>query len=467
MKKSMILAIVLLALSIGVFPYATGWVSEGKEAITVKETVLYGDRRAAEGVAVLNRTHCDYHMFWNTTYRVGSKLSVESNYRYSQAQLREDDGRASDLQLYTNINYAMSGDIDFSGENWNDLPRLVAADVAKRTPNGETHEEEISLADYYRFYPVTLELYLSKGQTTVYSARHDMADYFKIPVPQNHKVRVAITKGKNGAVNYIEQSSTEGDFQLSSGSTAISESGGYFAVSVSGQNNGQITMPEGISGIHFLPFTKAEGGIEPDWEGLRRDYPLKETEQVLHLIKDPKEERLLLFTRENEAVMLSVIDMETMELIRKSKLEEAVEDLSLWDVKIYDSFLVVTLSDYRFLLLQRDSDGLFVLKFAGNFNQNDKIGEKLQFDTAAMDFDGSHLAVAGYQPYTSYREGGGQYQYFASHSTYLMIYDEKGLTFAGKYDQSSDALPVPTDRADSTRKSVRAIDKNPLSVSFE
>lgn len=463
MKKSMVLTIVLLALSIGVFPYANGWVSEGKEAISVKETVLYGDRSAAEGVTVMNHTHCDYHMFWNTTYQVGPDLSVESDYRYSQAQEREDDIRPAELQLYSNINYAMSGDIDFSGENWNDLPRLIAADVAKRTPNGETHEEEHALADYYEFYPVTLEVHLLKGRTTVYSAQHDMADYFKIPVPKDHKVRVSITKGKNGAVNYIDQSSIEGDFQMSANSAAITDSGGYFAVSVSGANNKQITLPEDISGVYFLPFTAREGGIEPSFEKLRRAYPLKETVQVLNLIKDPKEERLLLLTAEDGTVMLSVIDMETMGLIKKSKLLDGAEDLGLWDVKEYDSFLVATLNDYRFLLLQRGADGLFALKFEGNFNQYDKIGEKLQLDTAAMDFDGSHLAVAAYQPYTSSRQGNGEYQYFASHSTYLMIYDKDGLTFAGQYDQSSNDMPGQSDN----QKPVRPIERNPLSVSFE
>ncbi|MDF3001071.1 MAG: hypothetical protein K0Q48_1190 [Bacillota bacterium] len=463
MKKSMILSIVLLALSTGIFHYAFGFVSEGKDAISVKETVLYGDRCAAEGVTVMNQTHYGYHMFWNTTYRMGSDLSVESDYRYSQAQEREDEVRPSELQLYTNINFAMSGDIDLSKDDWDDLPRQAAVDVAKRTPNGETYEEELFLADYYRFYPVTLEVYLSEGRNTLYSAQHDMADYFKIPVPQDHKVRVAITKGNNGAVNYVEQSSIKGDFRISAGSAAVTESGGYFAISVSGENDEQITLPAGISGIYFLPFTETKEGIESSLENLHRGYPLKETEQVLNLIKDPKEERLLLFTRENKAVMLSVIDMETMELIQKSKLGEAEEDLGLWNVKEYDSFLVVTLSDYHFLLLQRGSDGLFALKFAGNFNQYGKIGEKLQLDTAAMDFDGSHLAVAAYQPYTSSRQGSGEYQYFASHSTYLMIYDKDGLVFAGQYDQSSDDLPVQIDNS----KSVRSIDRNPLSVSFE
>lgn len=463
MKKSLILITCLLVLSAGVFSFAFCWVSEGEEAISVEETVLYGDRNAAEGITVTNQIHCGFHMFWDTEYTVGRELSVKTSYRYSQPEQRENEIRPSDMQLYTYNNYAMSGTINLSDQKSYELPLLVAADVANRTSSGETHEELLSLADYYQFYPVSMDLYLSEGRKVLYNEQTDMANYFKIPVSQDHKVRVSVTKDKNGSVSYVEQRSEKGDISISAGSAVITASGGYCAVSVTNDNGNEIRLPENLSGIHFLPFSETKGGLEPSLKEMHRVYPLDENVQVLRLTKDPIEERLLLFTKENEAILLSVIDMSTMKLIQKTELGKDAAELELWDVKQYASFLVPVFSDYHFTLLSRDSDGLFQMEFIGNLGQHRSIAEKFQLQDAVMDYDGSRLAVAVYQPYTSHKQSNGEYQYFSSHSTYLMVFGREGLTYAGKYDQSSDGL-IPEVNND---KSLRAIDKNPLAVRFE
>jgi hypothetical protein len=463
MKKSLILIICLFVLSAGIFYFAFSWVSEGKEAISVEETVLYGDRNAAEGITVRNQIHCGFHMFWDTEYTVDRELAVKTHYRYSQIEQREDEIRPSDMQIYTYINYAMSGTIDLSDQKSYELPLLAAADVAKRTPSGETHEELLSLADYYQFYPVSMDLYLSEGRKILYNEQKDMADYFKIPVSQDHKVRVSVTKDKNGSVSYIEQNSEKGDINISAGSAVVAAGGGYCAVSVTNDIGNQVRLPENLSGIHFLPFSETKDGLEPSFQEMRRVYLLSENVRVLRLMKDPEEERLLLFTKENDTILLSVIDMNTMELIQKTELGKDAAELELWDVKKYDSFLVPVFSDYHFTLLSRDSDGLFRMEFAGNLGQDKAIAEKFQLQDAVMDYDGARLAVAVYQPYTSFRQSSGEYQYFSSHSTYLMVFDREGLLYAGKYDQSSDEL-IPEVNND---KSLRAVDKNPLTVRFE
>ena len=494
MKKSLILIIYLVALSVGIFSYAQGWVSQGREAITVEETVLYGDRSAAEGITVMNRTHCGFHMFWNTSYTVGEALAVKTEYEFHQNQLYEAAERRSDVQVYSNINYAMSGSVDLTDLGANDMLIEAARDVATRTSDGETHEEEVFLKDYYQFYPIVLDLYLQEEEENRYFEKHYISDYLKIPIPEDQKLRVSVTKDTYGRVNYVEQSTTKGDVKINAGSVVVSGVGAYFSLSAFHESGEQIELPKGTLGIHFLPFATKEGVIVPAYEKIHRVYELEdETIQVLRLLKDPKEARLLLFTKESGSVMLSVIDMDTMKLDQKIEVvkaagkpevaEEAVNgneaekaeetkgeqegneavELELSELKVYDSFLVPIFNGYHFVLIERGPEGLYEVKFAGNLGQYREIAEKLMIYDAVMDFDGSRLAVAVYQPNKNLKLDIDQYQYLPSHSTYLMVFSQNGMAFAGRYDQSSDALLMKEDGS----KMVRSIDRNPLSVSFQ
>ncbi|NLM62086.1 MAG: hypothetical protein GX193_08435, partial [Clostridiales bacterium] len=68
MRKSIIIVIMLLVLSLSGVIIAHGMVDESKDAVVLDETVLYGDKSAAEGLSVNIRVHCNNRLFWDTTY---------------------------------------------------------------------------------------------------------------------------------------------------------------------------------------------------------------------------------------------------------------------------------------------------------------------------------------------------------------------------------------------------------------
>ena len=460
MRKSLILTICLVVMSAAIFYSVHELVSREEEAITVDETVLYGDRMAAEGITVTNRIHCDYHMFWDTAYTVGKALTVRTDYQYSQAEQHGAQTRPSDMQIYSSLNFGMSGTIDFDREEEDEMALEAVRDVAKRTPAGKTHEEEVYLKEYYQFYPLVMDLFHFGDRIKDLNTDLSLSDYFRIPVPPTHKVRVSVTKDRSGQIVSVDQSSIEGDMDIYA-SSVMTTSGGYCALTAYRENDETVALPEDCSGIHFLPFIEKDGGLEPSIETMRLVYPIDpESTRVLSLLEDSEEKRLLLFTKENNKIMLSVIDRDTMSLQQKTLLAEDAEDLEILEVEQYETFMVPIFSDSSFLMLEENSDRDFQIRFSGSLTECEDINDSLQIYNMAMDYDGSRLAIAAYQPNTV-RQKNDEYQYDPSHSTYLMVYDQDGLAYAGKYDQSSDGL-LPETRSS---KAVRSLDDVPLSVS--
>ena len=461
MRKSLILTICLAVLSAAVFYSVQELVSREKEAVTVDETVLYGDRKAAEGITVTNRIHCDYHMFWDTAYTVGKALSVTTDYQYSQAEQHGEQTRPSDMQIYSNLNFGMSGTIDFDRQEENDMPLKAVRDVAKRTPAGKTREEDVYLKEYYRFYPLTMDISISGHRVKDFNTELSLSDYFRIPVLPTHKVRVSVTKDRNGQIVSVDQSSIEGDMNIYAASV-MTTSGGYCALTAYKENDKTAALPEDCSGIHFLLLIEKDGELEPSIETMRLVYPIDpESTRVLWLLEDPEGKRLLLFTKENNKVLLSVIDRNTMSLQQKTLLAEDAEDLEILEVKQYKTFMVPIFSDSSFLLFEENSDEDFQIRFSGSLAEYEGMDDSPQIYNMAMDYDGSRLAIAAYQPDLVKKQMNGEYQYYTSVSTYLMVYDQDGLAYAGKYDQSSDGL-LPETRSS---KAVRSLDGEPLSVS--
>jgi len=431
MKRSLILTLLLFALSAAALVGSHSVINGRKDAVAIEETVLYGDRTAAEGITVLNRTHNDYHLFWDTSYTVENELKVHTDFLFSQEEKREDYNPGPNLSVSYFFNFSMGGSNIILEDDYEQgvrkLPMKPARDVAGRTQAGETHEETVYLKDYYDFYPFCLEInFPSSVVTTSYHNLYDMTDYLKVPVSETQRVRVSVTKDSTGNVTQVRNELvSEEIFFTASG--VFTDSGCYFVINA--RENGTARLPEEVLGIRYIPFIKAEGFLRPSFEDIRMAYPLdRETAQVLYLLKSPDERRLMLFAEENGSITLSVIGVETMNLLQKTVLFEDTEDLFLQEIQQYDNFFAAPLSDGRFCLLQENAGGICEVKLTGNLYACEEIGKDpfyAFYNDMAMDYDGQRLAVAFYQQ----RSGCG---------TYLMVYNKDGLAYAGKYDHSTD-----------------------------
>lgn len=431
MRKSLMLTFLLFVLSVGILFGAYGMVNPRKDAVTVKETVLSGDRAAARGIAVTNRTSSTDHLRWDTVYALGDDLDVETGFTFSREGIGENYEPEPWTGLYTNLNYGISG----NGINLEDdsmgkrLALAPVRDVAGRTPAGQTREETVDLNDYYEFYPLTLEMSgSSRSLRDSEDLQRDITDYFKIPVSEAHRVQVSVTKDSGGNLTTIECRSVSGETVLSTAS-AVTDSGCYLAITANDGDTGEpVPLPPGISGIHFIPVEEREGMTFPAVRDARLIYPLdSKTTQALRLLRSTGG-RLLLFTREAGSIQLSVIEPETMELLQKTELTEGAAGLELWQVEQYDTFFVAIYSDGGFCVLTEEGDGGCEIRLTGNFYACEEIRD-LPFWNMALDYDGNRLAAVFYQR-----------QYGVS-STYLMVFNGEGLVYAGKYDQNSDRTP--------------------------
>ena len=69
MRKSLLLFVLLAALSAGLLAGACAAVQGRREAVSYRAEILAGDPAAADGVELTWVSTCGYHLFWHSTCR--------------------------------------------------------------------------------------------------------------------------------------------------------------------------------------------------------------------------------------------------------------------------------------------------------------------------------------------------------------------------------------------------------------
>lgn len=68
MRKSLLLFVLLAALSAGLLAGACAAVQGRREAVSYRAEILAGDPAAADGVELTWVSTCGYHLFWHSTF---------------------------------------------------------------------------------------------------------------------------------------------------------------------------------------------------------------------------------------------------------------------------------------------------------------------------------------------------------------------------------------------------------------
>lgn len=455
MKKSLFIALLLLLAAAAIFCGAFVLVDREKETVSVTETVLKGDRAAAAGITVTNRTVCGGHLYWDTVCTVGDELDTSTRFAFTQTERgwsRESQPR---LDIYCPLNFGIGGNaVNLEEQSaYSGVPLKPVLDVAGRTPVGETREETLRLRDYYEYYPLTVEFspYLYGGPDRDAELARAFSDYLKIPVPVSHRIQVSVTKDSSGNIVDVNCRSVAGEISFRSLSV-MTDKGCYFTLFAENSDTGlPASLPQGLSGIHFLPFEQDGDGQYPDTNGLCLAYPLDgKTVQPLELLEDARN-RLLLFAGENGAVYLSVLDEKTMHPLQKIELTAPGSGAELGTVRQEDGFLLAVCSDGGFFLLTEGTGGEYKLQMTGNLYVCEEIGQGVPTWDMALDYDGTRLAAAFYRQSSQ-----------TACSTYLMVFRDGGLAYAGRYDHSADRRPERDGM--NFNDLVRPLDQDALSV---
>ncbi len=461
MRKSLIVLLLAAVLCAGGVLCAHAGVDAARDAVTLDETVLYGDKAALEGLSLRVRTQCGSHLFWDTAYLPGAEPEIGTTFAFSQRRRPEE-------QRYRYNGVRQSNTLQFSASSTGDLDMEdmfglgdVLSDVASRTEPGATHREMVHLRDYYEYFPLDLQVSLpgisyrrSQGEvnrgTQEELVIQALEDFFRFPVPEELLVDIRVEKNASGGVSAVEVNAQEGaDLELIPHmESLVTDTDCY--IYFPGSAEKKVSLPEGC-GIYRLPYAVEKGRTFVDVDALRMAFPLEHGVYMDALEVSKDESELFLITVEDEKYVLTVIDIPTMQEKQRLELFDVAAESAQYLLYQGDDFLVFCSGEEALVLVEQLPDGSYSIALSLP-EGSAKLPER--YRAPSIDWDGSKLAWAGFQIYENfYREKCG---------FYLQVYDGTGLLFSGRYDSSLDD-PEP---AEYSALRCSPMDVDPLIVSW-
>lgn len=480
MRKSLIITSLLLLLSLGGIYAVHAGVNANKDAVTLDEIIMYGDKSSAEGLVINVGTHCNYQLFWDTVYRVGNETQIKTDFRFSQKQEYQQHER-----IYNGVEFGIpdsgglsaSGGIDLEDEghfidSYFYSTKDLYKDVASRTEVGQTHSERLYLKDYYDFYPLAASIDFpnyhwdmrQERGTPDQSSEDDsrpltemIGEYFRIPILDSHRLEVSISKNDKGFITEMDISPVDGSGVNLWTTSIVTDNACYFTFNNQAQNGELLDLsliPDGY-GLYRLPLTKAEGdqNLRVSLEQLEMVYALDLQVHITELKLTEDKSRLLLMTREDGAYYLTVLDAVTAQELQKLKVIDCDEDVFLRSY-YSDQFIANFISDGRLTVMEAVGDnGRYRSVFTVDTPEPGTLGTPSASYTA-MDWDGKRLAVVEPQ-----QEEDMNYSSYGKCSFNLSVYNRSGLLYTGKYDSSLDI----NEWSDYSYR-CRPLDSNPISL---
>ena len=165
MRKSLLLFLLLVALSAGLLAGACAAVQGRRETVSYRTEPLAGDPTAADGVELTWVSTCGYHLFWHSTFPAAAPEEAETRFSYSgqrQSWIIELDEDV--LELSPGLNF-----LDIAPDSPSAGLRALWAELSAQTsplPGDETYTEhnglisikrEIQLADYLTDFPLSVD----------------------------------------------------------------------------------------------------------------------------------------------------------------------------------------------------------------------------------------------------------------------------------------------------------------------
>ena len=456
MKRMLIFLLVLLLAAAGILTAGAGYLTSTEDDITLTHNLIAGDPAAAEGVTLtLPAGDQGAQTCWETAVDLGTEeLAPETAFTFYPGGKSWESTPQTYAEIYTgSVNFSMSssGGIDFSeydGASAEDPGRyyevtmmvLPAADVAERTENGETRTETLRLADYYDYYPVTVELYLpdQEGRSHVYAAWADcqaLTDYFGLRVPEDLMVEVSVTKDELGQVYNVETNDADNQRFWFDCQTVVVEDGVCLAIAVMSEDmdvsKDLVACRDGF-GLYFIPFSDElktdyeQGDPAFDLEHVRMFCPLAPGSAPMLLSREA-EGQVLLYAREDGALKLSVFDTDTWQCVQWETIFPLGEEDAYSLLGSGDGFMVMSGPDNMFRMVE-EADGVYTPALSGVQDMGEGYVDEWWYNVECA-YDGERLVISGIT-------GNGNC------SLWVQVYDETGLTYGARIDHSLDREDV-------------------------
>lgn len=458
MKKIIAIVLLLSLLSVGSFFMIGSIVSEEKANVTIKENIIYGDKSYADGVSVLTRAHYDDHLFWNTTYTIGNKNTVTTDYEFYYAEKYENrERRYHAVELDVDFKYGV--DTSTPADECEGLQKAYRELYDELKP-GEQGKKSIRLQDYYTYYPVRIgidlpgvlwngndyEHLISQDYEKERAVWDKFNEFFKIPIPEDlPALEIGVSRHLNDSGAASSSSGHDRDFYFNVRSTYTNSRvffsignqynikdgedvkyvdtslipGGYGIYSFAYKN---VRNSENTKGSATYFFPGYETGV--DQESLAMVFPLEQHVEVIFLTLSNDESKLFMFTKEYGSTYLTVIDIATMNELQKFKITDA-KNFTFYE---YDNCIVLNGWDY-ISVIEKQADGL--CKHAFTVSRKKEVNDSnLQKGVATtMAFDGEKLVIIN-------RTGDEIYPSLELCGFTVAVYNSTGLLYYGEYESS-------------------------------
>lgn len=316
MKRSLWVAFFCMGLAVLALSAAWVRINQEKDDIMITEEVLSGDPAAAAGVTLRIASHWDGHLLWDTEYVIGSGKGAESEFAFSARQVvwgkNPSKSAKMDFLYGSGFGTALTGgpaQVDMGGMPY---PEILQA-VAERTGAGETHEETVTIKDYYEYYPVDFML---EGSSVEYEGDYSeglayLAELFRIPTGDDRmEITIEKSPAENGpgmAVGEVAAGEpvfvrgemvADGGNVLIADASAFGEGGCFYAFCLESAQTGRPSYRGENCGIFYLPFQESDGWIQVDLMQMKKLCPLPEGTTPAAMLLEEERERLYLAVKE-------------------------------------------------------------------------------------------------------------------------------------------------------------------------
>ena len=426
-----------------------------QEQVTHGETVLAGDPTAADG---LKLSLCYYgsreHPRWVTEYSFGNPDSSETDFCFRTVipvrSYPDTEYRGVVLNTfgdYFNADH-LSDILRLETQSGSDkvFPGLLGAyqQLYNETPEGELTNTYLRIRDYCQYYPLAGRMEFDSGgyHWNVYSSASHYAlgtesarafnEYFRIPVLEDDWIQVVVDKRKSGSTMEsvdVSNSRKGSDVFRTSSVGVCFEGTAYFTFSALTEQGNLVdtSLIPGGYGLYGYQYTE-QGGR--DANSLTTLCSLDPSYAPYDMTVDKENRNLLYFSVKDGNRYLTVISLDTMEILQTVRILENLKDG--WQFhKLLDNSLVAVSESAGVSVWEKDGRGLFQYRLTAAMGGEEKAA--YLYD-GAYAFDGQRLAVVqrkeeqtetGYKQFCGFR---------------VSVYTGEGHVYWGEYISSLETL---------------------------
>jgi len=475
MKKTIAILLALVFIAAGGMLFVHNWIDGLGDDVTIKETVLAGDRKAAEGVTVTTNSHYEETpLFWQTACTVGKENKVEARLDFERTRKDEwshEDRPMLNLGYEDQMNWYNVG-VEENPEDYG-YPMEIFEDVIADTKPGSAHEGIVKLSDYipYRSSYLNVNFYDEDGYVEAYVDGRDDGSYFRFPMTKYSDTKVRVEMSTSGQVSSLTVEPQHMHYLDEKTIVTEDQKTAYVAVGdmilVERDASGKqldirsVPLEEGTCGVHRFDITYEEdkyghrfGDVEV--KNGQLVYPLKQGTGIEKLWISADGSQLLLLTHEDGDIWFTALDSKTYE--EKQRMRLFTYDSNVCDavvVKDGTDYIAAFFDDGHAALLAKNKEA-WQLEAVDRLYRGETYNYSFSEDADkvfAAAFDGNRFVLVN----RSVNYAG---------SYFLWIYEGGKCKYAGAYESSlGDAGLQEADRTDDYV--LRYTYQNGLSVSFD